>query len=83
MVRYAWMALKFGFNSPFGPKFTVEFGNLEPKKFAWPNAHFMWVDITQVPLLLSPHFNAKCIQMSENKNRIVEEMFIADVLPIL
>ena len=33
MVRYVLMALKIGFHSPFGPKFTVEFDNLDPKKF--------------------------------------------------
>ena len=41
-------------------------------------AHFMWVDITQVPLLLFPHFNGKCLQ-----NEFSEKMSIADILPIL
>ena len=33
MVRYAQMVLKIGFHAPFGPKFTVETGNLDPEKF--------------------------------------------------
>ena len=49
-----------------------------------PNAHFMWVDITQVPLLLFPHFNGKCIQTSKKiQNEFSEKMSIADILPIL
>ena len=36
MVRYAQMVLKIGFHAPFGPKFAVEFGNLDAEKIRWP-----------------------------------------------